>query len=375
MSATAHETLILSGSDISTLVGSTGLNVFMDALITSLEESIKEFDPSVTQIPVRSGFNYTEPASGLIEWMPLYKSGSEVVLKLVGYHPENPENYGLPTIISTVYAYDTRTGHLKAVVDGVLLTALRTGAASAVASKYLAKQDSEVLGLIGCGAQAITQLHAISRVFDIKQVLYYDTDESAMASFESRLSIIDLDIELNQSSITEIVGASDILCTATSIAVDEGPLFNDLKTMDHLHINAVGSDFPGKVELPVELLRRGMVCPDFTEQAMHEGECQQLYIHEIGSSLDAVLKSEDQYLDARSELTVFDSTGWALEDQVAMDLILDFAQQHSAGTRISIEALSGDARNPYSSIPSVVSSLDGLQLEQLIKPKPTEQVT
>ena len=333
MSATAHETLILSGSDISTLVGSTGLNVFMDALITSLEESIKEFDPSVTQIPVRSGFNYTEPASGLIEWMPLYKSGSEVVLKLVGYHPENPENYSLPTIISTVYAYDTRTGHLKAVVDGVLLTALRTGAASAVASKYLAKQDSEVLGLIGCGAQAITQLHAISRVFDIKQVLHYDTDESAMASFESRLSILDLDIELIQSSITDIVGASDILCTATSIAVDEGPLFNDLKTMDHLHINAVGSDFPGKVELPVELLRRSMVCPDFTEQAMHEGECQQLYIHEIGSSLDAVLKSEDQYLDARNELTVFDSTGWALEDQVAMDLILDFAQKHSAGTR------------------------------------------
>ena len=105
MGAKAHETLILSGSDISTLVGSTGLNVFMDALIRDLESAFSGFDPEITQIPIRSGFNYTEPASGLIEWMPLYKSGSEVVLKLVGYHPDNPERFSLPTIISTVYAY------------------------------------------------------------------------------------------------------------------------------------------------------------------------------------------------------------------------------------------------------------------------------
>ncbi len=370
MGAKAHETLVLSGSDVGRLLGSKGLHAFMDALIESLETAIRGYDPSVTQIPVRSGFNYTEPASGLIEWMPLYKSGSEVVLKLVGYHPDNPANHALPTIISSVYAYDTTTGHLKAIVDGVLLNALRTGAASAVASKYLAKQDSSILGLIGCGAQAVTQLHALSRVFGIEQVLFHDTDQSAMETFPSRVDMLGMEVELIPSQIEAIVSMSDIISTATSIAVDEGPLFGDMKTQDHLHINAVGSDFPGKVELPVELLRRGLVCPDFEEQAMHEGECQQLYIHEIGPSIDTILKSPEEYAVAKENLSVFDSTGWALEDQVTLDLILEYAEVYETGKRIAIEDLSGDARNPYASIP-MGGRLDDLALQDLFHLKPT----
>jgi ornithine cyclodeaminase/alanine dehydrogenase-like protein (mu-crystallin family) len=279
--------------------------------------------------------------------MPIYKTGEEVVIKVVGYHPNNPEKFKLPTILSTISSYDTKTGHLKGLVDGVLLTALRTGAASAMATKYLAHPKSSVLGLIGCGAQSITQLHAISRLFPITKVLIYDTDLEAVKSFENRSSLLGLDVEVSQKEIEDILKESDIICTATSIEVGEGPLFETYTSKPHLHINALGSDFPGKIELPVSLLKNSFVCPDFNEQAKIEGECQQLSDDEIGSDLYSVIQNFDDYKHLKNELTVFDSTGWALEDQVVMDLFLDLAKEFNIGTEVSLENISDDVKNPY----------------------------
>ncbi len=132
---------------------------------------MREFDPGRHVIPVRDGFDYQQPQIGLIEWMPALASGEAVTVKMVGYHPQNPLHLNVPTILSTVLWFDVTTGHLQSVMDGNLLTAIRTGAASAVASKVLARPDAEVLGLIGCGAQSVSQLHALSRVFKLRQVL------------------------------------------------------------------------------------------------------------------------------------------------------------------------------------------------------------
>ena len=132
----------------------------------------------------------------------------------------------------------------------------------------MAKSESSVLGLVGCGAQAVTQLHAISRVAHIDQVLYFDTDPEALLSFPKRCEMLGLSAHFSNVSVAEIVKSSDILSTATSIAIKEGPLFDHLDYNPHLHINAVGSDFPGKVELPIDLLENAFVCPDFKEQAV-----------------------------------------------------------------------------------------------------------
>ena len=94
--------------------------------------------------------------------MPLYNQGEKVLIKVVGYHPSNPSEHNLPTIISTISEYDTKSGHLCALIDGVLPTAIRTGAASAIASEMLANSESLTLGLIGCGAQG---RYATSRSF------------------------------------------------------------------------------------------------------------------------------------------------------------------------------------------------------------------
>jgi L-lysine cyclodeaminase len=340
-------TVVLSGLDVSTIVEIFGLNELMDLLIHRLELAIESYDPKIIDIPIRSGFNYNTENPGLIEWMPLYQKGEEVVIKVVGYHPKNPRNFNLPTILSSISSYDTSTGHLKGIADGVLLTALRTGAASAVASKYLAKSNSSVLGLIGCGAQSITQLHALSRIFDIKKVLLYDIDKAVLHSFSERAEILNLNLEIVESTINNIMENSDIVSTETSIDVVAGPLFNNLKTKNHLHINAVGSDFPGKTELPLDILKRSFVCPDFVEQAKIEGECQQLEDDQIGPDIIKLIQKSSSYEHIKKQLSVFDSTGWALEDQVVMDLFLDLANQFNIGLHIPIENITEDAKNPY----------------------------
>ena len=341
------KTLILSAEDVNAIVQEYGLNQLMDSLIEKTTDVIKNYSTKHIDIPIRSGFNYNGENPGLVEMMPVHVKNKEVVIKVVGYHPKNPTNFDLPTILSSISSYDTKTGHLKGLADGVLLTALRTGAASAIATKRLAKPDSSVLGLIGCGAQSVTQLHALSRFFDIKKVLLFDVDTNAMHSFSQRIVMLNLDLEIVFSSIEEIVKESDIVCTETSIDVGEGPLFSNLETQPHVHFNAIGSDFPGKVEVPLDLLKQSLVCPDFLEQAKIEGECQRLEDSEIGPNLAELVQNSDLYTYSKEQRTVFDSTGWALEDQVVMDLFLELANKFNIGQEIALENISADAKNPY----------------------------
>lgn len=341
------KTLILSSADVEQIVREVGTDELMDQLIENMEQAFLDFDPAQKIIPVRSGFNYKNPELGLIEWMPLHDYGEKIVVKMVGYHPNNPDKHQLPTIVSTISNYDTNTGHLKSLVDGVFLTALRTGAASAVASKLLAKPESKILGLIGCGAQSVTQLHALSRIFKFEKVLYYDVDEATNDSFVDRVTMLDLKVEYQKMPIEAIVAESDIVCTATSIDIGEGPLFQNVTTQPHLHINAIGSDFPGKTELPVEHLKNSFVCPDFPEQAMKEGECQQLLREDVGDDIFKCIQHAEKYEHLKNKKTVFDSTGLSLEDLVIMDLFINYAHKMGLGQMIAIENMSLDAKNPY----------------------------
>lgn len=340
-------TLLLKEKDLHKLIYIVGIDVIMDLLISSLEEEIRNYDHIQLKIPVRSGFNYKLPDPGLVEWMPIYQSGSDIVIKLVGYHPNNPTKYQIPTIASTISSYNTSKGHLQGLMDGVLPTALRTGAASAVATKYLAHSSSSTLGLIGCGAQSITQLHAITRILPIEKVFIFDIDSNSQSTFRDRIKLLNINCQIIDSSIQEIVNKSDVISSQTSIGIGEGPLFEDLTTKSHLHINAVGSDFPGKLELPVDLLKDAFVCPDFLEQALQEGECQQILKGFIGPELYQVVQYPVQHETYRNHVSVFDSTGWALEDMVVFNLFMDLAKKHNVGEHVQIEYVPDDAKNPY----------------------------
>ncbi|MGK7872115.1 MAG: ornithine cyclodeaminase family protein [Xenococcaceae cyanobacterium] len=342
------KTIILSVKDTGCIVQHVGLDALMDEMIARLFGAFKMFDDKNTVIPPRAGLSYSFPNMGLIEWMPLLRQKDRVVIKVVGYHPTNPALLHLPTILSTVSAYDTASGHLIGLMDGTFLTALRTGAASAVASKLMASPQSKILGLIGCGAQAVTQLHALSRTFDLEKVLVYDIDPAVSLSFLRRVACLNLkNIEIIVASLDRLVGSADIICTATSVEIGQGPVFEDIELKPWVHINAIGSDFPGKIEVPRLLLKRSFVCPDFRAQAVKEGECQQLAPEDIGPDLFELVQQQEQYRFIWQEMTVFDSTGWALEDQVAMNMLLDYATELGVGTFMQIESISADVRNPY----------------------------
>jgi ornithine cyclodeaminase/alanine dehydrogenase-like protein (mu-crystallin family) len=343
------KTLLFSQEEISQIVHSVGLDGLMDEVIDGLTAACEQFDPSDYSVPVRSGFSYEDgDHKGLLEWMPALRYGDRVVVKLVGYHPDNPAKLGVPTVLSTVITFDTRTGHATSVIDGTFLTSVRTGAASAVASKVLAQPESKVLGLLGTGAQAVTQMHALSRSFQFEKGLVHDTDMAACNSFENRMRFAALDVPIEVRSVEEVLVESDIVCTATSIDVGAGPLFGDAMIKEHLHINAVGSDFPGKVELPTSLLKRSLVCPDFLSQAVAEGECQQLAPEEIGPELTELVSQRNLYAQYRSSPTVFDSTGWALEDLVAAEIITRIGANAGLGLPVDLQCMGNDPKNPYS---------------------------
>ena len=142
-------TELFTQQDLAHIVSQVGLDRIMDDTIEALSAALRDFDPRSHITPVRDGFSYQEPEVGLLEWMPAMKSGEAITIKMVGYHPANPLRRGMPTILSTVLCFDINSGHLRAVFDGNFLTAIRTGAASAVASRVLARPDSSILGLIG----------------------------------------------------------------------------------------------------------------------------------------------------------------------------------------------------------------------------------
>ncbi|WXH33485.1 L-lysine cyclodeaminase [Myxococcus stipitatus] len=347
MKSDATRTLLVTRSDLRRIVEEVGADALMDELIRDLTDALRSFDGDLTEVRKRDGFLLEHPRqTGCLEWMPVMRRGDSVTVKMVSYSPLNPEEQGLPTIIATNSLYDVRTGHLLALMDGVFATALRTGAASAVATRCLASPDSRVLGLVGCGAQAVTQLHAISRVFPLTEVLAFDTNEEARQSLSRRTAFLGLDVK--PVSLAELEERSDIICTATSVVVGGGPVISGQSLKPHVHINAVGSDLPGKTELPKAFLERSLVCPDFLAQALVEGECQQIRPEQVGPDLVTLVKNPDVYEPWRQRATVFDSTGYALEDQVVTALLLRHAERLGLGTSVGLETVGGDALDPYS---------------------------
>jgi ornithine cyclodeaminase len=340
---------LLTTADIEAILLRTGLEALLDQLIERLREGFTRLDMSKAIIPARTGIQYFNPDLGLLEWMPAAVDAGKATLKLVGYHPSNPTQRRLPTILSTLCVFDTTTGHLSGIMDGTFATALRTGAMSAIATDALAEHKDSCLGMIGCGAQAVTQCHALSRVLPIRAIVAYDRDPSAASSFGRRIDFLGIPVNtVDETDLSTLLESADVLCTCTSEAPGNGPLFADFRNKPGLHINAVGSDLPDKFELPVDLLRRSFVCPDFLAQALVEGECQQLEPGAVSIDLSALLRLPDLQRTLRSELTVFDSTGHAYADYIAGLLFLEYAESMGLGADVDLECAPPDPQDPYS---------------------------
>lgn len=343
---------VLDLEALSAVVEDVGLDALLDELIARLADALRSHDPDHVSTMTRAGFQYEKPDFGLVEWMPAMTNGQRVSIKTVAYHPSNPVERNQPSVLATTSLYDTIDGRLIALCESTFLTAMRTGAASALATDILAPADASVLGVVGCGAQSVTQIHAISRVRSIDRILAYDANPDTAATLRDRLpESIEAPVEIvDADDVVGMLREAHIICTATSNAVDSPPVLAAGPVRPGLHINAVGSDFPGKIELDLQLLHQAVVCPDFVEQCLVEGEAQQLTEADLGPDLAALVADRCHHEGLRGRLTVFDSTGWAFEDLIAAELFSDHAARLGVGAEVDLQPVPRDPYDPYESV-------------------------
>jgi alanine dehydrogenase len=245
-------------------------------------------------------------------------------MKWVNVHPQNP-SLGLPSIMAVLIYSDPETGYPLAIMDATEITAYRTGAAAAIASKYLARRDSHTIGIVGAGFQAHTQILAHAELFSRISINVFDVSEAAVDKLTQSLP----QLSISNCSIQE-AAASDIVCTLTP---SRGPIIKREWIAAGTHINAIGADAPGKQELNPSIVKEAIVVVDDLEQAGSSGEINvpiQKGIYSIrevyGTLAEVVVGKKKGRADTRA-ITVFDSTGIAVEDIAVAKLLYEKAQQ------------------------------------------------
>lgn len=261
---------------------------------------------------------------------------SFIVAKLNTNFPQNRIKHDLPTIQGLVALFDAENGRPLAVLDSIEVTIRRTAAASAVAAKYLARPDSAVATLCGCGQQAETQLRALGAVLPLRRIQAFDLDPAAAESLASTLKeefeiqpVTDLSRAIQQSDVC-------ITCTtATKFFVRKEDV------SPGTFIAAVGADDSHKQEIDPALLASAKVVADSLEQCCSIGDTH----HAVSAGL---MRKEDVYAElsevvagrkpgrtSDAEIFIFDSTGVAIEDAITAVAVYQKACESRAGERLN----------------------------------------
>ncbi|MBI5229455.1 ornithine cyclodeaminase family protein [Candidatus Micrarchaeota archaeon] len=315
-------TLILARKDVEEIIS---IDKTMKAVEAALKQEF-EMPPKI----------YLTSPKGDFRAMPVHL-GKYVEIKWVSVYPEN-KNKGLPTVIATIILNDAATSLPLAVMDGTLITNYRTGAIGGIASKYLARKSSKSLGLVGAGAQARTQLLAISRVFDLSEVRVYDLDEKKRETFAREMSQRISGNLLEANSIRECVSEADIVSTTTP---SREPIVLDEWIQDGTHINAIGADAKGKEELDPKVFRRAKIVVDDIRQAVHGGEINVpiekgiITERDVAGTIMEVVKGK-KIRERRGDVTVFCSTGLAVQDVATAAMVYEEALKKGLGKRIEL---------------------------------------
>ncbi|WP_255151579.1 ornithine cyclodeaminase family protein [Halorarius halobius] len=322
------ETLLLNRADVDE-------NARMPEVIAAVEEAFAAYEHGNVQMPAKSYIDLPQ-YDGDFRSMPAYMDAGDwdaAGIKWVNVHTDNPEEFGLPTVLGTMVYSNPENAFPLAILDGTTLTRKRTGAAAAVATDHLAVPDASSLGIVGAGVQSYTQLEAIAEVRPIEEVVVSDVREEAVAAFVDRFSDR---FDVRGGSIAE-AASCDVLSTVTPV---EEPIVSADAVGEHTHVNAMGADAPGKHELADELLADATIVIDDYEQCTHSGEINVPYgegllddgdiYAELGQIVtDAVAGRGER--DGPEGVTVFDSTGLAIQDVATAHVVYEHADEKGNG--------------------------------------------
>lgn len=298
----------------------------MDEAVEAVEKAFKLYALGESVMPPKLYLDLPQ-FNGDFRAMPAYIDGVAGI-KWVSVYPNNSK-HGLPTVIATIILSDCNTSVPLALVDGTYLTSARTGAAGGVAAKYLARKDASVMGFIGAGAQARTQLLATKyAVPGIKTIKIYDPRREVAQAFADEFAA-ELNIDALVCDTIEEAAQSDIIVTTTP---SRSPVLLKKHVRPGTHINAIGADAEGKQELESELMQACKIVVDDMAQACHSGEvnvslsCGAICEADIYCSLGEVVAGMKKGRESDDEITVFDSTGLAIQDLVCAKLVYEKAK-------------------------------------------------
>jgi ornithine cyclodeaminase/alanine dehydrogenase-like protein (mu-crystallin family) len=287
----------------------------MNEAIELMKNAFVQITNNTVTIPQRLNLDMPEVnADSLI--MPVYSANEKKYgVKIVSLNQDNPAN-NLPFIHAVMILFDAGNGKPLALLDAENLTAIRTGAASGLATKLLSNANSTVAAIFGAGIQARYQLCAICEVRNIKKVLLFDNDQSKVESFKHEMEN-ELGLSIEICNDQNVLKDTQIICTATTSSV---PVFDDKYISRDTHINAIGSYQPNRREIPSETVARSIIFVDSRESCLKEAgdliipknEGLEFEVTEIGE----VLQNENSEKSSNEEITFFKSVGNAAQDLI-----------------------------------------------------------
>lgn len=313
-------------------------------IIEADKEALKNYSDGGSDIPLRTVIDVDKDSSSTAIFMPGYiKDKNALGMKIIDIYPDNIEK-GLVTSPSTMILIDNDNGFVKAILDGTILTRLRTGAVSGAATEVLANEDARSFLLIGTGGQAGTQLEAVLAVRDIEEAYVFDVNYERAEVFakemNEKLKGYGAKI-LAIKKLDEVLGDVDIITTVTT---SKKPVFDGNKVKKGVHVNSVGSYTPDMQETPPELLvRAGKIFTDTKEGVieesgdviipMKEGKISKEKVaHELGD----LLLGREVGRESKAEITWFKTVGFAGLDLVAGEKIYQLAKDKGIGTKIEM---------------------------------------
>ena len=296
------------------LVHHIGIATFIADLARNITEDFAKWDQFDKTPRVGSHSDV-----GVIELMPT-SDGVLYGFKYVNGHPKNMGE-GLQTVTAFGVLSDVYSGYPLLLTEMTLLTALRTAAMTAVATKHLAAPGATTMAMIGNGAQSEFQCLAVKAVCGISHVRLYDLDPAATAKCARNLDGLGLHVTQCASPEEAIEGAQ-VITTATADK-DMQTILTDNMVGAGVHINAIGGDCPGKTELHRDIVARAHIFVEYPPQTRIEGEIQQMPADHPVTELWQVITGQRQGRKSAGDVTLFDGVGFAIEDFSALRYVDD----------------------------------------------------
>ncbi|NHJ25302.1 MAG: hypothetical protein EAX89_12045 [Candidatus Lokiarchaeota archaeon] len=313
----------------------------MQDAIKYVEEAYKQLTLGNALVPQRIAI--TDPAPGLTLVMPGIIGGemNALATKIVSVYKKNPEKYNMPTVLAKIMVQDINTGDIVGIMDGSLITAMRTGAATGVSVKYLARKNSKVLGIYSAGVQARKQVSGVYWGLNgnLEKCIVYDLNKASAEEFRKELQKeLGIEIQIAKSG-NELLKSVDIIVAATTSIV---PLFSGDDIEPGVHISSIGAHAPEARELDSKTIQKANLLTAGLKEAclaeagdyiipINEGLIKKDDIISIGE----IITGKKQGRISDQDITIFKSVGISAQDVAVAKLVYDRATLEEIGQDIA----------------------------------------